>query len=74
MGAGKDVRFVRGLAGIQGLESMEMAGFYAMGWPQYLAEEMGVVIQQQQQQQGDQTAYSLQRLKNFQRGTEGLVP
>ncbi|MDI1486143.1 MAG: hypothetical protein OHK93_004333 [Ramalina farinacea] len=70
MGAGKDVRFVRELARIQGLERMEIAGFYAMGWPRYLAEKMGVAIQQE----GDCTAYSLQRLRRFQRGTEGLLP
>ena len=70
LGAGKDVRFVRGLARIQGLESMELAGFYAMGWPPYLAEEMGVAIQQE----GDRTAYSLQRLRKYQWGTQGLVP
>ena len=68
-GAGKDLRFVRELAKIRGLESMVVAGYYAVHWPRYLAEQMGVSVQER-----DNTAPSLQYLRKFQQGTENLVP
>ncbi len=45
-GAGKDLRFVRELAKIQGLESMIVDGFYAVHWPRYLTEKMGLQVQE----------------------------
>lgn len=68
-GAGKDLRFVRELAKIRGLERMVVAGFYAVHWPRYLAEQMGVSVQEE-----ECTASSLQYLRKYQRGTENLVP
>ena len=68
-GAGKDLRFVRELAKIRGLESMVVAGFYAVHWPRYLAEQMGVSVQER-----EYDASSLQYLRKFQQGTENLVP
>ena len=68
-GAGKDLRFVREVAKIQGLKSMVVAGFYAVHWPRYLAEHMGVSVQEE-----EGTASSLQCLRKYQRGTENLVP
>ena len=68
-GAGKDLNFVRELAKIQGLKSMVVDGYYAVHWPRYLAEQMGVPVQE-----GEHTASSLQDLRRFQRGTENLVP
>lgn len=60
---------MRELAKIRGLESMVVAGFYAVHWPRYLAEQMGVSVQEE-----DLTASWLQYLRKYQRGTENLVP
>jgi len=68
-GAGRDLRFVRELAKIQRLQSMIITGFYAMHWPRYLAENMGVLIREE-----DHTQPFLQLLRKYQRGTENLVP
>ena len=65
-GAGKDLRFVRKLAKIQGLQSMAIDGYYAMHWPRFLADKMGVLITE------DSTQIFL--LRKFQRGTENLIP
>ena len=64
-GAGMDLRFVRELAKISGLQSMVIDGFYAMHWPQYLTEKMGVPIQEEEPSQ---------YRRMYQRGTENLVP
>lgn len=64
-GAGKDLRFVRELAKIQGLQSMVVNGFYAIHWPGFLAEKMGVQVQEKERSQS---------LRNYQRGTENLIP
>lgn len=68
-GAGRDLRFVRELAKIQGLESMVVGGCYGVHWPRYLTEKMGVPVLEKQDDQ-----FSLQRLRRFQRGTEHLIP
>ena len=68
-GAGKDVRFVRELAKIRGLQSMEIDGFYAMRWPRYLSEKMGLSVHE-----GGGDSYYMQRRRKYQRGTENLVP
>ena len=65
-GAGKDVHFVRELAKIQGLQSMAIDGFYAMHWPRYLAEKMGVLIKE------DPSQSLLLHLRKYQRGMENL--
>ena len=65
-GAGKDLRFVRELAKIQGLQSMVINGFYAIPWPRYLAEKMGVPVQQK----GPIDDWE----RRYQRGTENLIP
>jgi hypothetical protein len=65
-GAGKDVRFVRELAKIQGLHEMSIEGFYAKHWPEYLTKTMGVPVRDPQSQQ------DLRR--RYQRGTENLIP
>ena len=68
-GAGRDLRFVRELAKIQGLQSMAVGGYYAIHWPRYLAEKMGVPVQEE-----DLTQPFLQFLRKYQRGTENLLP
>ena len=68
--AGKDLRFVRKLAKIQGLKSMVVGGYYAMHWPQYLTKKMGVAVVE--------TDYKdearIRGLREFQEGTEDLIP
>ena len=67
---GKDLRFVRKLAKIQGLESMVVDGYYGMHWPSYLTKKMGVAVVE--------TIYEdeahIRRLRIFQRGTEDRIP
>ncbi|KAL4916308.1 hypothetical protein BDW62DRAFT_186503 [Aspergillus aurantiobrunneus] len=40
-GLGGDVLFVRNLAKVRQLETLEIAGFYAVRWPEYLRKTMG---------------------------------
>ena len=64
------LRFVRKLAKIQGLKSMVVGGYYAMHWPQYLTKQMGVAVVE--------TKYKdearIRGLREFQQGTEDLIP
>ena len=66
---GKNLRFVRKLAKIQGLQSMVVDGFYGMHWPRYLTKKMGVTVVEKNSDEP-----SLQSLRMFQRGTEDLIP
>lgn len=68
-GAGKDLRFVRELAKIRGLRSMDMAGYYALHWPRYLTEKLGIQVREE-----DYTEPFVQYLRRYQRGTGNLVP
>lgn len=68
-GAGKDLRFVRELAKIQGLKSMVVGGDYGVHWPRYLTEMMGVPVLEEYDNQT-----LLQYRRDFQRGTENLIP
>ena len=65
-GAGKDLHFVRELAKIQRLESMVIKGYYAVHWPRFLADKMGVPIQEE--------GHMGQFFRKYQRGTENLIP
>ena len=67
-GAGKDIRFVRELAKIQGLQSMAINGFYAMHWPRYPSEKMGVLVKEELDQS------LLLHLRKYQRGTGNSAP
>ena len=69
-GAGKDLRFVRELAKIQGLQGLVMQGFYAVHWPTYLAEKMGVWVQERAMTDKSE----LRNLRIYQEGTEFLIP
>ncbi|KAM0805344.1 hypothetical protein BDR22DRAFT_393627 [Usnea florida] len=65
--AGKDLHFVRRLGKLQRLQSMDLDGYYAKQWPNYLAKRLGIEIQEKQP--------SLLFLKKkYQRGTENLLP
>lgn len=63
-GLGKSLAFIRALAGIRPSEGVEMAGFYAVNWPQYLGKQMQVAVIRDH----------LHGLRSFQAGTEGLWP
>ena len=65
MGAGKDLRFVRELAKIQGLQSMIVNGFYGVHWPRYLTEKMGLQVQENERSPS---------LRGYQQGTQNLIP
>jgi len=65
-GAGRDLRFVRELAKFRGLQTLVISGFYAIHWPSYLTREIGVQVQEE-----DPACYGF---RNFQRGTENLIP
>lgn len=43
---GKDVNFVRQLTKLKGIQSLVLSGTYALRWPQFLAEKMGVEVQE----------------------------
>ena len=66
---GMNLRFVRELAKIQGLQSMVVGGYYGVHWPRYLTEKMGVKVLE-----GETIEGRLQILRKFQQGTENLIP
>ena len=66
---GMNLRFVRELAKIQGLQSMVGGGYYGVHWPRYLTEKMGVKVLE-----GETIEGRLQILRKFQQGTENLIP
>lgn len=70
-GLGKSLAFVRALAKIRPSEAVEITGFYAKNWPQYLEKEMGVRVVDERLLDGKATPYAL---RSFQAGTEGLKP
>jgi len=69
-GAGKDLRFVRELASIQGLDEMEIGGFFAKRWPEYLQQKVGKPVWDEQ----STSQQSLKLLRQYQRDTEDLIP
>ncbi|KAH8899686.1 hypothetical protein GQ53DRAFT_836683 [Thozetella sp. PMI_491] len=42
LGAGNDPEFARRLAGLRGLEKLELDGFFPREWPAYLERELGL--------------------------------
>ena len=72
-GYGKDLRFVRELAKIQGLESMVVSGHYGVHWPRYLTKKMGVeVVEKEDPDESWPRARWVRRM--FQEDTEDLIP
>ena len=71
MGLGKSVVFVRGLAQLKVEKSLEIAGHYAMHWPGYLEEEMGLKPVAKDIFPGSDW---VKMLRNYQRGTESRDP
>lgn len=80
-GAGKDPRYVRGLATIRGLEALSIEGFYAKRWPEYLEMKMGLpvsVVDDDGRKDGSRKQRSslltLNLRDEFQKGTEDFYP
>lgn len=78
-GAGKDPRYVRGLATIRGLEELSIGGFYAKRWPEYLETKMGLPVSVEDgRKDGSWTQRSslltLNLRDEFQKGTEDFYP
>ena len=67
---GKDLRFVRELAKIQGLQSMVIDGLYGKHWPRYLTKQMGVTVVEK----NPINERSPPRMRMWQEGTEDLIP
>jgi len=89
-GLGDQLDFVRALGKIQGLETLVIDGYYAKNWPAYLEERMGVRVQtidqwlDEMRLRGDLEDHIqyicdvneqyLQDLREYQQGTEELIP
>ncbi|KAK7424171.1 hypothetical protein QQZ08_008777 [Neonectria magnoliae] len=86
-GLGDNLDFVRALAQIRGLEKMAIRGCYAKTWPAYLEEKMGVPVRARcgnvgmlrcvnvdNEESKEEDGPELQRLRNYQQGTEDLIP
>ncbi|KAK7422957.1 hypothetical protein QQX98_001247 [Neonectria punicea] len=86
-GLGDNLDFVRALAQIRGLEKMAIRGCYAKRWPAYLEDKMGVPVRARSDNVGmlrcvnvddealtEEDGTGLQRLRNYQQGTEDLIP
>ncbi|KAJ5994133.1 hypothetical protein N7451_009857 [Penicillium sp. IBT 35674x] len=88
-GLGDNVLFIRALAKIQGLERIHLKGYFAMHWPSYLMASTGARVQAERGQHhepgpDDDAATiqlvqhvnerSLRRFRDYQRGTDDLVP
>ena len=71
VGLGKSVVFVRGLAQLKVERSLEVSGQYAIHWPRYLEEKMGL-------KPFDRNIFPgspwIDILRKYQRGTESLYP
>ena len=68
-GYGWDVRFVRELAKIQGLQSVVLDGWYGMHWPGYLTKTMGVEVVEKPHLENCMGSFS-----RFKQGTKDLYP
>ncbi len=93
-GLGDNLDFVRMLGKIQGLEKLDISGYYAMHWPAYLERKTSVLVSVRERypsgnflKEGDLTVedlkdqefvrkfnhQELERLEEYQQGTEDLV-
>ena len=71
VGLGKSVVFVRGLAQLKAEKSLEIGGHYAMHWPRYLEENMGLKPFDRNIFPGSDW---VGMLRKYQRGTESRYP
>jgi len=69
-GAGKDLNFVRALGRMKISRRLEIDGYFATEWPRYLEGKLGMPVWDTQ---GHSQNYSL-LLREYQRGTESLIP
>lgn len=70
-GLGQSVVFVRGLALLKVKRSVEISGLYAVHWPTYLEEKIGLMPVNKQNLPGTPRNRSL---RDYQKGTERLNP
>ena len=69
-GAGRDLNFVRALGRMKVSQKMEINGCFATEWPRYLEGKLGMPV-------WDLRGHSqeiLRWLREYQRGTESLIP
>ncbi len=74
-GLGDNLHVVRALSNIQGLGMLEISGYYAKHWPAYLEEKMGVPVRAKDghnEELNDEML--LRKFREYQQGTEDLVP
>ena len=63
--------FVRGLAQLKVMKSVEIGGFYAKHWPRYLEEKMGLILVNEQNIPGSYWEWAL---RDYQDGSGRLDP
>jgi hypothetical protein len=69
-GAGKDLNFVRALGRMKVSQRLKIDGYFATEWPRYLEGKLGMPVWDTQ---GHSQNYLL-GLREYQRGTESLIP
>lgn len=74
-GLGDDVSLVRALGKIQGLEKLELIGFYAKRWPEYLEKTTGALVTAYRPwNTGFRDEDSINLFLDYQMATEDLCP
>jgi hypothetical protein len=87
-GLGDNLDFVRALGEIQKLEKLVIEGYYAKNWPAYLAEKTGARVQairglpcgrylddvELEHDIREMNEKDQQEFREYQQGTEGLIP
>jgi hypothetical protein len=69
-GAGRDLNFVRALGRMKVSQKMEINGYFATEWPRYLEGKLGIPVWDAQVHSQEY----LRSLREYQRGTERLIP
>ncbi|KAH9205427.1 hypothetical protein DL95DRAFT_491121 [Leptodontidium sp. 2 PMI_412] len=69
-GAGKDLNFVRALGRMKVSRRMEINGCFATEWPRYLEGKLGMPVWDAQ----GRSQNHLRWLREYQRGTQSLIP
>jgi hypothetical protein len=70
-GMGRSVEFIRGLATLKVRKSVQLRGFYALHWPAYLQEKIGLKPLVEAHAPG---SYNARALTDYQIDTRGLNP
>lgn len=69
-GAGKDLNFVRALGRMKVSRRMKIDGYFAREWPRYLEGKLGMPVWDTEGHSQDFLLW----LREYQRGTESLIP